>query len=116
MTVFDQRGQKVIYQYNVHGTINFGAVQTPPDLVGELQKLQAEMQQAVAAGAVQGETATDARYQLDKAVHEAEKPEPDKKKVVDYLAQAKTAIEGIAAVGGLVTALTKAAELVEKLF
>ena len=32
------------------------------------------------------------------------------------LALAKTAIEGIAAVGGLVVALTKAAELVEKLF
>jgi hypothetical protein len=116
MTIFDQRGQTVTYQYNVHGTINFGAVQTSPDLVGELRKLQAEMQQAVAAGAVEGEPATDAKYQLDKAVHEAQKPQPDKKKVADYLAQAKMAIEGIAAVGGLVAALTKAAELVEKLF
>lgn len=116
MTIFDQRGQTVTYQYNVQGTINFGTVQTPPDLVAELRKLQAEMQQAVAAGAVQGETATDARYQLDKAVHEAEKPQPDKSKLAGYLAQAKTAIEGIAAVAGLVAALTKAAELVEKLF
>jgi hypothetical protein len=116
VTIFDQRGQTVTYQYNVQGTINFGAVQTPPDLVRELRKLQAEMQQAIAADAMKGETATDAKYQLDKAIYEAEKPQPDKKKVVDYLAQAKMAIEGIAAVGGLVVALTKAAELVEKLF
>jgi hypothetical protein len=116
MTVFDQRGQTVTYQYNAAGNINFGAVQNAPDLVGELRKLQADLQQAISAGAVQGETATDARYQLDKAVHEAEKPRPDKKKVADYLGQAKMAIEGIAAVGGLVAALTKAAELVEKLF
>jgi hypothetical protein len=116
MSIFDQRGQTVTYQYNVQGTINFGAVQTPPALVGELRKLQTEMQQAITTGAVGGESATDATYQLDKAVHEAEKPQPDKKKVADYLSQAKTAIEGIAAVGGLVAALTKAAELAEKLF
>jgi hypothetical protein len=116
MTIFDQRGQTVTYQYNVQGTINFGAVQTPQDLAAELRNLQAEMQQAIAAGAVQGETATDAKYQLDKAVHETEKPQPDKKKLADYLGQAKVTIEGIAAVGGLVAALAKAAELAEKLF
>lgn len=104
MTVFDQWEQAVTYQYNVQGTINFGAVQTPPDLVAELRKVQAEVQQATATGAVQGETATNARHQLLKAVHEAEKPQPDKKKAADYLAQAKAATS--AGVPGQATTLS----------
>lgn len=60
---------------------------------------------------MQGETATDAKYQLGEAIHEAEKPQLGKKKLTDYLAQAQMAIEGIAAVGGLVAAFSRVAEL-----
>ena len=42
MAIFDQRGQRVTYQYNAAGDINFGAVQNRMDLVGELGKLQRE--------------------------------------------------------------------------
>ena len=115
MAVFDQRGQHVMYQYNARGDINFGAVQNRMSLAVELQKLQAEMRQAIKSGVIEGEMATDAQYHLDKATHEAQKPAPDKKKLIDYLDTAKTTIAGIASVAGLVTALTKAAELVEKL-
>ncbi len=110
MTIFDQRGQTVTYQYN------FGAVDDVAGLLGELRKLQGGLQQAVEAQAVTGEPAVEARYNLDKAVLEAEKPAPDKKKIGDYLTTARTAIEGVAAASGLVVAITKAAELVEKLF
>lgn len=114
-TMFDQRHQTVTYQYN-YANANLESVQNAPALLDELKKLQTEMQQAVEKKAVEGEPAVDGRYNLDKAVLEAEKPAPDKKKLADYLASAKTAIEGVAAVGGLVAALSKAAELVEKLF
>ena len=52
MTVFDQRGQQVTYQYNAAGDINFGAVQNKADVVGELKNLQAEL-----AGAIRDELA-----------------------------------------------------------
>ena len=116
MAIFDQRGQQVTYQYNAAGDINFGAVQNRLDLVGELGKLQGEMTKAKQAGVFDEGMATDAEYQLTKAVQEAKKPVPNKGTLLDHLNSTKTLVEGIAAAGGLVTALTKAAELVQQFF
>jgi hypothetical protein len=116
MAIFDQRGQQVTYQYNAAGDINFGAVQNRMDLVGELGKLQRELTQARQAGVFDEGVATDAEYQLTKAVQEAKKPAPDKQTLLGHLGSAKTLVEGVAAAGGLVTALTKAAELVQQFF
>ena len=68
MAIFDQRGQQVTYQYNAAGDINFGAVQNRMDLVGELGKLQREMTPAMQSGVFDEGVATDAEYQLTKAV------------------------------------------------
>jgi hypothetical protein len=116
MAVFDQRGQQVTYQYNAAGDINVGAVQNRLDLVGELGKPQWELTQARQAGVVDEGVATDAEYQLTKAVQETKKPAPDKGTVLGHLTSAKTLVEGVGAAGGLVTALTKAAELVQRFF
>jgi hypothetical protein len=116
MAIFDQRGQRVTYQYNAAGDINFGAVQNRADFVGELGKLQGEMTKARQAGVVDEEVATDAEYHLTKAIQEAKKPAPDKKTILDRLSGAKTLIEGVAAAGGLVTGLVKAIELVQQFF
>ena len=112
MPVFDQRGQHVIYQYNAEGDINFGAVQNRLDVVGELEKLQTEMSKAIEAGVLEGQTAIDAKYQLDNAVYQAKEAEPDKKTVLDHLSEAKALIEGVTTATGLVTALVQAAEVV----
>lgn len=111
MTVFDQRGQKVTTQYN----INMGAVQSAPDLVAELKKVQAQLDALTEDGKL-GENGIDAETNVKKAAREAQQAVPDKKKIGDYLTTAKTAIEGVAAASGLVVAITKAIELVEKLF
>jgi hypothetical protein len=116
MAIFDQRGQQVTYQYNAAGDINFGAVQNRMDLVGELGKLQRELTQARQAGVFDEDVATDAEYQVTKAVQEAKKPAPDKQTLLGYLGGAKTLVEGVTAAGGLVTALTKAVELVQRFF
>jgi hypothetical protein len=116
MAIFDQRGQQVTYQYNAAGDINFGAVQNRMDVVGELGKLPREMTKAKQAGVFDEGVATDAEYQLTKAVQEAKKPEPNKGTVLGHLTSAKTLVEGVAAAGGLVTALTKAVELVQRFF
>lgn len=116
MSVFDQRGQQVTYQYNAAGDINFGAVVNKVDLVGELEKLKAELKKAQEAGVVDEETALDADHHIQKAVIQAKKPEPDKKSMLDYLNTAKSTLEQVAALGGLVTGLAKAAELAQRLF
>jgi hypothetical protein len=116
MATFDQRGQRVIYQYNAAGDINLSSVQNRVDLVGELEKLQRELTTAVQAGIFDEETAADAPYQVTKAIQEAKKPEPHKGRLLDYLNTAKSLVEHVAEAGGLVTALTKAAELVQQFF
>src|SRR5215475_6202966 len=116
MAIFDQGGQQVTYQYNAADDINFGTVQNRMDLVGELGKLQAELTKATQAGVFDEGVATDAEYQLTKAVQEAKKPAPDKGTLLGHLGNANPLVEGVAAAGGLVTALTKAAELVQQFF
>src|SRR5262249_45489372 len=110
MAIFDQRGQQVTYQYNAAGDINLGAVQNRMDLVGELGKLQREMTQARQAGIFDEAVATDAEYQLTKAVQEAKRPDPHKGTLLGHLSNAKTLVEGVVAAGGLAAALTKAVE------
>ena len=119
-TIFDQRGQQVIYQYNAGGDINFGTVQNRTEVVTELEKLQDELDKAIDAEILDEDAATDAKYQLTKAVQQAKKPEPDKKTMLDHLNQAKGIIAGVAATvtaaTGLAAAFEMAIEVVQKLF
>lgn len=117
MTVFDQRGQHVTYQYNAAGDINFGAVQNRMDLLAQLEALQTELDRAVAQGVFEDEeVAVETEAALKKALIQAKKPEPDKKKLIDRLQEARALLEGVAAAAGLVGALASAASLVQKLF
>jgi len=113
---FDMRGQRVTKQYNAGRDIHFGAIQTPVDLLAALEQLNGQVVQAKEAGILTEETATDAQYQVTKAIQQAKKPDPDKKTIVDHLATAKALLENITAASGLVTALVGAVEVVQKLF
>jgi hypothetical protein len=116
MATFDQRGQRVKTQYNAGRDINFGAIQTPADLVTELEKLKQQIAQAAQSGVLPEETATDADYQVTKAIQQAKKPDPEKKTLLDHLTTTKALLENIAAASGLVSALVGAIQVVQKLF
>ena len=116
MAQFDMRGQRVTNQYNAGRDMNFGAVQTPVDLIAALEKLSGQVTQAKETGVLSEETFTDAQYQVTKAIQQASKPDPDKKTIVDHLTTAKALFENITAASGLVTALVGAVEVVQKLF
>ena len=116
MAQFDMRGQRVTNQYNAGRDMNFGAVQTPADLISILEQLNEQFAQAKDAGVLTEETATDAQYQVTKAAQQAKKPDPDKKTIMDHLSMAKTLIEGVTSASGLVTALATAIQIVQKLF
>src|SRR5437762_13756993 len=108
MATFDQRGQRVTYQYNAAGNINIGGVQDRADLAGELEKLRAEVSKAREGSALDEDTATDAEYQMSKAVQQARKPEPDKKSLLDHINTAKSLIEGAAAAAPAAASLVSA--------
>lgn len=116
---FDQRGQQVTYQYNAAGDINFAAVQNRVDLIGELEKLKAEVTRAGQAQVIDAEVVTDAEYQLTKAIQQAKKPEADKKTILAHLNTAKSVVVATgataAAVPGLIDGIQKAIEAMQKL-
>lgn len=116
MTTFDQRNQQVGYQYNAAGNINFGSIQTPADLLTELEKFKEEFDNAVQAGIFDEDVAIDAEYEVKKAIQEAKKPEPNKQTILERLQGAKALIAGVAAAAGLIKALAEAADVVKHLF
>ena len=116
MTVFDQRGQQVTYQYNAAGDINIGAVEDRADLARQLAKLGGEVDKAAAAGSIDKEVATDAKYQVDKAAQQAEKPAPDKDVIVKHLTTASDLVKEVGAAAGLATGLLQAIDKVRVLF
>lgn len=115
MSVFDQRGQNVNYQYNAAGNINIEAVQNQIELIEQLANLQLEIGKAKSAGVIDEDAAIDAEYQIQKAIQVAKKAEPDKTTFLDHIGKAKDLLEDITAATGLVTALIKAAELAKNL-
>ena len=116
MATFDQRGQTVNNQYNAGRDINFGAANSREDVVQELKSLLSEVTKATQAGAIQEEAAVDVEANVRKAIIHAEKPEPDKKSILDYLTAASGVLKGIASATGLMTGLAQAAEAVRRLF
>ncbi len=116
MAQFDQRGQKVQTQYNVGRDLNFGMVQNSVDIVAELGKLKEEVIKARQNGILDSKNSTDVEYHITKAAQEAEEPKPHTKTMVEHLTTAKALLEGLAATGGLVTAIVAAIEAVQKVF
>jgi hypothetical protein len=116
MATFDQRGQQVTYQYNAAGSINIGAVQSVADFAGELGKLRDEVDKASTSGVLEKDVALDAKYQLDKAAQQTEKPSPDKDALVGYLTTAKDLVAQVGSAAGLVAGLVQAIEKVRVLF
>jgi hypothetical protein len=112
-SVFDQRGQHIQYQYNAAGNINFAAAQDATQLVLQLDLLKQELIKAHEEKAISELTESKAKTPLLEAIEEAKRPEPDRKSLLSYLAQAKDYLKDIAAVSGLVEAITEACRWVE---
>jgi hypothetical protein len=124
--VFDQKEQTVKNQTNVAGDLNvsgnyiagdfFANAQNQADVVKVLEKLLKGINQAAEEGQLEEDTAVDVESNLKKAITRAKKPKPDKTGIIGYLNSAKGLIEGVTSVSGLVTAVTKAVEAVQKFF
>lgn len=116
MANFDQRGQKVTYQFNANGNINFVDIQNKTEFIAELRKLISEVHLASKSGSIQEEVAVDVQAHLQKAIIQAEKEKPDQKTFVDHINGAKTIIEGLSSASGLVSALIQAANFARSFF
>ena len=115
MPVFDQRNQKVTYQYNVNGTINFSSATNIVEITNMLSALVDEVQKASQAQVLDEILATDVEAEIKKAVIKADKPSPDKQSILEHLEKAKKLVGNIAALAGLVTSIAQAIELIQKI-
>lgn len=115
MATFDQRKQKVKYQYNANGNINFGATQTTPELATELKKLQAELLKAIRSGEMNEETAIDAKYHMEKVVLQSQNDKPNKKKMLESLETVKSILGGLLTLSGLVAGISEAIQSIQLL-
>ena len=117
MAQFDMHGQNVTgNQYVAGHDMSFGAAQSKADLISELEKLKGEFAKAADQGILSEEEATDAQYQVSKAVQQAKKPDADKKIITDHLSTVKTIIGNVTAASGLLVAVFEAIMTVQKLF
>lgn len=115
MTVFDQRGQSVQYQFNAAGDINLSSVKTINDFSQQLKKIMDEIQLAKDAKVVSEEIAVEAKYHILQANKEAEKKNPSKEAILAHIGKAKDIFGDLAAAVGLVKTITEAASVISHL-
>jgi hypothetical protein len=116
MTTFDQRGQNVKYQYNAGENINFLSAQNKVDALTQLTKLRDEIISAVQNGALPSELGKNIQDKLEQAIILANTPKPNKKSMLSYLDEIRITIRDVASMGGFITALIQAAEMIKRLF
>ena len=110
---FGQRRQQVTTQYNAAGNIIIGTADKNAQLLSSLEKLARDATTAISAAAIDEESATDAKYQLDKAIHQAKKATPDQNLILDHLSNAKSHLN--AQTPDLIEAITEVENLVQTL-
>jgi hypothetical protein len=116
MTIFDQRGQVVTYQYNSAGNVNFGSVSNVAQLGEQLARLRDEVARAREGKALDEESAADVDYHLGKAARGAA-ADGERPAILEHLGKVKTFLEkaGPAALG-LLKGVVEAIGLARKLF
>jgi len=115
VSMFDQRGQQVQYQFNAAGDINVESVTNVDQLSDQLSKLRSEIEVARQARAIPDDAAIEAEFHVLQATRKARADEPDKASMLDHIGKAKALLGDLAAAAGLVGALAKAAEQIGRL-
>lgn len=115
MAKFNMSHQKVKNQYIAGRDIHFGPSDTKEDIVQELKKLLDEVTKAAQDHVINDDVAVDVEANIRKATIQADKPQPDKERILDYLNKAKGLIEGITSATGLVAGIVQAVEAVRRI-
>jgi hypothetical protein len=115
MAKFDQRDQKVTYQYNAD-VINLNSVSNRVDFAREIENISSEIGRASTLNAIDPLQAKQAQEALKLAAEEAQKPEPNKGRIASLLETAGNVVKGATALGGLYLGINKAIELAHQLF
>jgi 2,4-dienoyl-CoA reductase-like NADH-dependent reductase (Old Yellow Enzyme family) len=111
MAIFNQQGQRVRYQYNAAGDINFNNVSNKDEFAQQLQQLKAEIERMKRANIADPKAVQAAEEGIDKAIEETSKPNVNKSVVSGLLEKAGKSLTGIAAVAEFAAGLAAAAKV-----
>lgn len=112
-TIFDQRGQQVNNQYNAAGNISIN-VDSKDDLINELEKIRSEIERVKNTQSLSRDVAVEVEYNILQANKEVQKPKPNTGAFVEYIKKAKELLSDVAAVAGVVSALSKIIEVAQQ--
>jgi len=115
MATFDQRDQKVTYQYNAD-VINLTNVSNRAELVRQIENIGAEVERASNLNAIETSDALKVKTSLKAAAEEAKTATPNKSKIISMLETAGDIVKGAKALADLYSAIRKAIGLVGTLF
>jgi hypothetical protein len=115
MATFDQRDQKVTYQYNAD-VINLTNISNRAELAREIENISAEVERAGTLNAIEPSDALKAKTSLRAAAEEAKAATPNKSKILSMMENASDIVKGVKALADLYNAIRKAIELVATLF
>ena len=113
--IFDQRNQRVMYQYNSTGNINFDSVNSKSDLLTQVKAIRLEIERAVIAKVIPRDEASKTKYNLEMAENEITEAKPDRNRVLEYIGEAKKVVQTVSAAAGLAKAIDKCAEKIAEL-
>jgi len=116
MTTFNQNNQKVSgNQLNI-GEINMNIVENKSEIPDVLIKLLTELDKIVESGTIKTEVAKHEKTEIKNAVSESQKENPNPNVIIDFLGKAKTVLDGLTSVTGLVTALGQGISMIRRIF
>jgi hypothetical protein len=114
-SMFNQSGQTVQgNQYNAAGDINFENVSNRDEFASMLEKLQHDLDASMEVENLDEDVITDVEYHMKKAVQQANKPEPEKEVIQSHLGKVKDLIKGTVGLSGVIVAIGKAIEVIDK--
>lgn len=108
-TIFDQKGQQVNNQYNAAGDININ-VNNKDDLINELGNIRSELERVKNTQNLSPDLAVEVEFNILQAKKEAQKTKPKQSVFVEHIKKAKELLSDVAAVAGIVSALSKIIE------
>jgi hypothetical protein len=106
MSTSDRQAQAVSGdQQDAVGESNAGGASDLSEFLVALKGLEAELSKAVDTGDLAGESATDAHYHLQKALHHATQPQPHKAGIKSHLNQLEHVVAEFAELAGATSAV-----------
>lgn len=114
-TIFDQRNQRVDYQFNSSGNISIENINNISDALNQIEYLKNEIQKAEKQKIIPRTKAIEAEYHLEQAIKEGRSNKPNRKKIIEFLEKSSSIIKDVAALASMTVNIIRLIEIVNNI-